>query len=231
MLVSSPRRDAVVARLAGRIVGLDRGRRARVAVDGVDGAGKSTLADELASRVEAQGRAVVRASVDSFHRPRVHRYRLGRTSAEGFYRDSYDYDRLNEVLVRPFSPGGSGRYRAAMFDHVTDLPVTAPEQRADPDAVLILDGIFLHRPELDGSWDFSIFLQVGFGVSLSRCASRGGMSDDPHAPSNRRYVDGQRLYLREARPWERATVVVDNTDLAAPVIVEPAGSALAGIGQ
>ena len=87
---------------------------------------------------------------------------------------------------------------------------------------LILDGIFLHRPELLQYWDFSIFLQVSFEVSVARCATRDGTSPDPAAVGNERYVHGQRRYLREARPWERATVIVDNTDLAAPMIIDPA---------
>ena len=142
-------------------------------------------------------------------RPRVDRYRLGRTSPEGFYRDSYDYARLFESLLTPFAPGGSGRFRVAVFDHRADVPVAAPEQQADADAALILDGIFLHRPQLRANWDFSIFLHVSFGVPVARCSRRDGWSPDPHAVGNRRYVEGQRLYLRDALPWEHATVILD----------------------
>jgi uridine kinase len=218
-------RDTVLATLAQRLVGLRPRRRLRVAVDGVDGAGKSVFADELATRVMASGRPVVRASVDSFHRPRADRYRLGRNSPEGFYRDSYDYQRLTEFLLVPFAPGGSGRFRVAGFDYKTDSPVSPPKQHAARRAVLILDGIFLHRPELRASWDFSIFLQVSFDVSVARCSRRDGSSPDPHAASNRRYVEGQRIYLREARPWQHATVILDNTDLAAPAVVSAAALA------
>ncbi len=38
----------------------------------------------------------------------------------------------------------------------------------------------------------------------------------PEAVSNRRYVGGQRLYLEQARPHERSTWVLDNTDLDRP---------------
>jgi uridine kinase len=221
MLVASARRSAVLTAIALQVVALQPGYRVRVAVDGVDGAGKSTFADELAERIVLEGRPVVRAAVDGFHRPREERYRLGRMSPEGFYRNSYDYERLTEVLLRPFGPGGSGRYRAAVFNHVTNMRVTAPEGQADADAVLILDGIFLHRPELHGCWDFSIFLQVGFDVSVPRCARRDGTSPDPSAATNQRYVQGQRQYLHEAKPWEQATVIVDNTDLSAPAVIRP----------
>jgi uridine kinase len=215
------RRATVLSALARRLVALQPRRRLQVAIDGVDGAGKSVLADELATRLMAAGRPAVRASVDSFHRPQADRYRLGRTSPEGFYRDSYDYQRLTEFVLVPFAPGGSGRFRVAGFDHKTDTPVSPPKQHAARRAVLILDGIFLHRPELRASWDFSIFLHVGFDVSIARCAQRDGSDPDPDAASNRRYVAGQRLYLLEARPWEHASVIIDNTNLTAPAIIAP----------
>ncbi len=50
-------------------------------------------------------------------------------------------------------------------------------------------------------------------------AARDGGDPDPAAPANRRYVDGQRLYLATCRPRERASVVVDNTHPAVPVVV------------
>src|SRR6185436_17241589 len=59
-------RDLAVSaleRAADAIAGLARDRRALVAVDGVDGAGKTPFADALAPRL---GRPVVRASDDDF---------------------------------------------------------------------------------------------------------------------------------------------------------------------
>ena len=57
-----------------------------------------------------------------------------------------------------------------------------------------------------------------FDVSIPRGASRGhGFGDpDPNAESNRRYVEGQKLYLATCAPQSRATVVIDNRDLDAP---------------
>lgn len=215
----SEQRSALLAHLAGDIAALPAGRPLRVAVDGVDGAGKTMFADELGAALGSRGRPVVRASVDGFHRPRAVRYQRGRDSPEGYYRDSYDYAALRERLLDPLSPAGSRRYVCAVFDHATDTVVDAPTLTATDDAVLVLDGIFLHRDELRGAWDFSIFLDVGFDISVARCAARDGASPDPAAASNRRYVEGQLLYLAEALPRDRADVVVDNSDLAHPRIV------------
>ena len=187
-----------------------------LAIDGVDGAGKTTLADELAALVGPH-RPVVRASEDDFHRPAADRYALGRTSPEGFYRDSYDDPALIDRLLDPFAAGRD--VVTGVFDHRADRPRLAPSQPAAPDAVLILDGIFLHRPTLAGRWDRSIWLEVAPDVAIPRVARRGEGDPDAAAPSNRRYVEGQRLYLADADPWSRASWVIDNTDLDRPRIV------------
>jgi uridine kinase len=214
-------RHDVLQALAARVLQLPTERVVRVAIDGVDGSGKTYLADELAQLLAASGRATVRASVDGFHKPQALRYRRGRESPAGFFFDSYDYDRLKTVLLDPLSPGGSCRYRVAIFDHRSDRPIPSPERVASAGEILLFDGIFLHRPELIGYWDFSIFLQVAFSVSIPRCAQRGEGSADPAAPQNQRYVQGQELYLATCRPSSLATVVINNDDLASPYFVRP----------
>jgi len=183
----------------------------RVAIDGVDGAGKTTLADALALGLRAAGAQVIRASVDGFHFPRAIRYRQGPHSPQGFYQDSYDYARLRAVLLDPLSVGGNLRYRTAIFDHRQDLALDQPELQAVPGSLLILDGIFLHRPELRHYWDYSVFLALSFEVSVARMAVRDGSDPDPQALSNRRYVEGQKRYLKLCQPEEHAHLVLDYT--------------------
>ena len=178
-----------------------------VGIDGVDGAGKSHFADELAEVLRSRDRAVIRASVDDFHRPRRERYRLGRYSPVGYWLDSYDYPALRENLLGPLGSGGaSRRYRTGVHDVATDEPLDRPWRTAPPGAVLLLDGIFLHRDGLVSVWDFSVYLDVPEETSVARMVERDGANPDPKHPSNTRYVQGQRLYLDECRPWERATV-------------------------
>jgi uridine kinase len=216
-----PRRQEVLDTVARALSRPIAAGVTRVAIDGVDGAGKTHFADELAEVLGASGRSVIRASVDGFHNPRSIRYRLGRDSPEGFFEDSYDYAQLKAALLDPLSPRGSGHYRAAVFDHRSDSPVSAPSRVASPGDILVLDGIFLHRPELRAYWDYSIFLEVAFAVSIPRGAQRGEGSPDPEAASNQRYVRGQRLYLRSCEPERFATVTINNDDLLAPYIVMP----------
>lgn len=86
-------REAALALLAGRIAGLPL--PARVAVDGVDAAGKTTLAAQLASRL----RGASRVTADEFLRPTDERYARGRESPEGYYLDSFDLGSLRRAVL------------------------------------------------------------------------------------------------------------------------------------
>src|SRR5690349_4732606 len=197
-----------------------RAGRVIVAVDGYDGAGKTMFADGLAAAFAEDGSAVFRASIDDFHRPRAERYARGRTSPEGFYRDSYDYATFRRVLVDPFRDGrqtaGTTGFQLAAFDLVRDSPVESAWVTAPRDAVLIVDGIFLNRPELRGLWDWSVWLDVPIDVAYRRMAERDGTDPDFLAASNARYREGQELYQRDADPRVAASAIVDNSEFAHP---------------
>ena len=214
--------EALLARLANAIATLHPDRRIRVAIDGVDGAGKTVLADALAPLIIAKGRPVIHASVDDFHHPRALRYALGRYSPDGFFLDSYDYAAFRRLLLDPLGPAGSGNYIARHFDHRVDQPLAPQPQQAPSTAALIVDGIFLHRSELRTYWDLSIFLQIDFAVSRERNAAREGTAEalDPDTPSNRRYNGGQRRYLVECKPEQQADIVIDYNDLGAPSVLK-----------
>lgn len=206
-------RPAVLAEVAARIPRLDR--PVLVAVDGVDGAGKTCFGDELAAECSSWPGPVVRASVDGFHHPARYRHALGRTG-ETFWSRSYDYAALLSELVLPWRSAPGSMYRSAVHDVVSDRALDLPPASVPERGLLIVDGIFLQRDELRSCWDLAVFLDVPFEVSVARMAARDGSNPDPTHPSQARYVEGQRIYLRTCDPRERADVVVDNADLARP---------------
>ncbi len=117
---------------------------------------------------------MIRASVDNFHQMRKERYRRGPNSWEGFWLGSFDYPRLRSELLDPLGPGGSGLYRPAVHDVASDRLLDLPRSQAPSGAVLVLDGLFLHRDELAAFWDLSVFLDVPFDVTAARMAVRDG---------------------------------------------------------
>jgi uridine kinase len=192
-----------------------------VAIDGPDAAGKTTIADQLARELERLGRSVIRASLDGFHNPRHVRYRRGALSPDGYYLDSFDLSAVRINLLEPLGPGGSLRFRTAVFDHRTDHPIDTPFQRAAPDAVLLFDGIFLMRPELDDGWDYRIFVDVSPETSLRRGLSRdrSWMGPESSQRYRQRYLPAQAIYVREVNPAAKADARVMNDG---PIVLERA---------
>ena len=219
------RREQFLAHLADLILRVERPHPLRVAIDGIDAAGKTTLADQLVAPIEARGRSVLRTSIDGFHRPRAERYRRGPDSPEGYYADSFDYDTLLEVLLLPLGPGGNRQCRLKTFDFRTDTPIHESPQSVSEDAVLILDGVFLLRPELNPTWDCRIFVQVEFEVALQRALQRDqhlfGSAQAVAVRYRQRYFPAQRIYLEAVKPYCLADVVVDNNNLKTPTVYMP----------
>jgi uridine kinase len=207
-------RVQVLECLASRVSAIRLAHPTRVAIDGIDASGKTHLAKELAALLVAQGRKVITASLDGFHHPRQIRYRLGSLSPEGYYQDSFDYDALLSELLLPLGPGGNRRCRTRIHDIQTESPVQERYMQVPADAILLVDGIFLLRPELIDIWDFRIFVNIDFDTSLQRAMQRDlrilGSVESVRQRYLERYIPAQRLYLESVNPQTLAHVVVDN---------------------
>ena len=213
-------RDELLRRLAEVIGSFTVAHPTRVAVDGPAAAGKTTLADELAVVLRAQGREVIRASIEGFLLPRSQRYRRGQYSAEACYHDSFDYDALHRVLLDPLGPGGDRRFQQAIFDYSTDTALSQPDTTAPADAVLLFDGVFLLRPALIDRWDLRIFVSAAFEETLDRARARDqtlfGSVTEVERRHRDRYIPAQQLYFNMARPTDHADIIVHNDEPQQP---------------
>jgi uridine kinase len=238
----SSSRQAILQALAEDLLARNVAHTLRVAIDGPDAAGKTTLADDLAAAVGSR-RPVIRLSADRFHHPQAVRRRRGPLSPEGFYLDSFDHAAIIDGVLRPLGPGGDGRYQPATFDYRfeaqgapaevarfggdepqrADAAAVAPREAAAAEAVLLFDGVFLLRPELRTYWDLSIYLHVDPEVALDRAKVRDvavfGSVDAVEQRYRLRYLPGQQLYRAQAQPAERADIVLDMNDPTTPAIV------------
>lgn len=214
-LVTTPRVD-LLRELRAEILHNYRVGRVLIAVDGISGSGTAAFADDLAEVFREEDRTVFRASIDDFHRPREERYARGRDSAEGYYSDSFDYSLFRRVLIEPFRMAGSTGFQLVGFDEERNVGEEARWTTGPKDAVLLVDGVFLHRPELRGLWHYSILLDVPVAEAYRRLHESIGADRRPDASSNARYVGGQALYAVDAAPRGQASVVIDNADEAHP---------------
>jgi uridine kinase len=193
-----------------------------VGIDGIDAAGKTTLADELAVGLSLLKRPVVRASMDGFHQPKKIRHQQGPLSPDGYFQDSFQYDKLIDLVLKPLGPGGNHIIYTRIFDYRTDADVTLTSEQVPEDAILILDGIFLLRDELREYWDISIFVQVTFEAALMRALKRDcTQPKDEDAIKQKyllRYFPAQKQYLLTCHPEAVANFIWNNEDPSRPIL-------------
>lgn len=203
----------------------EEGKPLKVGIDGRCASGKSVLADELAPALRGRGLDVLRPSVDGFHHQSEYRYRQGQYSASGYYEDAFNYRAVEECLLRPLSQHlFPVLCRQVAHDVRTDMPVNAPPVSVEAHSVLLFDGVFLFRSELDAYWDFRILLEIDADTSLSRAVRRDA-ADDPETTRRKyaeRYEPAWQIYVARERPASKADVIVDNREFLRPEILKPA---------
>ena len=120
--------------------------------------------------------------------------------------------------MKPLGPDGDLQYKRAAFNHKLDDFVDSPLEKAAPDSILLFDGIFLQRPDLVNFWDYVIFVDVDFELSVPRALDRNQEESEDvvmlRERYERRYVPAQRLYFTECHPRRMANAVVGNNDFS-----------------
>lgn len=183
---------------------------------------KTTWAAELATAVRARGVPALHLTLDGFHHPRARRHRQGRASPAGYYADAYDVAALTAYVLQPLGPGGDRRIRTRVHDLANDAAVDQPRVEVPVAAVVLVDGTFLQRPELDGGWDLVVYVDTAETVARTRAMARDAeLFGGPEAVAEiyaTRYHSACRLYAADADPVRRADLVIGNDDVDRPVL-------------
>ncbi|WP_432147349.1 uridine kinase [Streptomyces sp. bgisy029] len=226
---ASPERTTLVQTLANRILALapaPTAGRLLIGIDGFTAAGKTSFGHILAERIAESGRRpVLRATLDDFKNPWKDRHLYDRESGEGYYRNAYDYTSAGRLLLDPCRDPEATSCALCSIDPLTQQDHSARTTPLTPDTVLIVDGVFAFRPEIDAYWDFRIWLDVDAELSVRRGAERdqnwaGSEAESLH---RNRYLAAEHLYLKEVDPLPRMDAVVDNRDFAHPHLLTHTG--------
>jgi hypothetical protein len=114
-----------------------------VAVDGPDAAAPGLLAERIAERLPALGRAAAVVPATGFYRPASLRLEHGRTDPDARYTDWLDAGALGREVLDPLGPGGNGTYLPALWDLERDRATRASPRPLAPGGVLLVPGALL----------------------------------------------------------------------------------------
>jgi uridine kinase len=174
-----------VASIVGELGGGKPLAELLIGIDGPGGAGKSTLARELAARIDA---SIIQA--DDFYRPGRDR------RAETGIGEAYDWRRLQDQVLEPLKSGQPARYQR--YDWQEDA---LAEWHDVPSGPLIVEGIYVLRTELRPYFDYSIWVEAPSGQRLRRGLARDGSG------ARRQWDEWMELedeYVRRQRPDQYA---------------------------
>ena len=135
-----------------------------VGIDGLGGAGKSTLARGIS---EALAGKVAIVSCDDFYRPLSSALHSRLTPAEA-YENYFDWRRLRDEVLTPLRSGNRASYRR--YDWSADT--LAEWIEVEPREIVILEGVFSTRPDLRRLIDVAIFIETPRDERMRRMLSR-----------------------------------------------------------
>ncbi|MEJ7630742.1 MAG: hypothetical protein WKF54_14230 [Nocardioidaceae bacterium] len=172
-------------------------RPALVAVDGLGGAGKSSLAAAIAERRTDVN--VIHG--DDFYGPEERDW-LDWTPAQGYER-YFDHQRLEDELLGPVMRGATAHFQRYDWDRKT----LGGWETVDSVGVILLEGVYLLRPRLRPYWDASIFVDAPRSLRHRRLRARG----ENDAEWIARWMRAEDHYERVAQPRQAADLVIDGS--------------------
>lgn len=220
----------------------------RVAIDGPDAAGKTTLANQIAYALEhrqsnsdlpaepsSHNPRTIQISADDFLNPPEVRHQRGRYDAVGYLEHSVNYGALLHYVLKPMGSGPRHRCLTRFHDRVKDAYVdpgntleNGEVKQAAPGMILLVDGVFLQRSRIRSYWDFVIYVTVAPETSLARGLARAeklrvGVTSsadlfDLERAFRKRYLPAQALYRQWDHPERMANLIIENDDPDYPMM-------------
>jgi len=184
--------------------------RTIIAIDGIDGSGKSTFARGLLAALAAHGHHGTIVSVDDFRRP-VAWNTLDQPEVDVYYDAYYDLA-LAERCLRAFL-AGEPRVTIPNYDLLSERIEGTRELVFEGASIALVEGVFpLRIPAVQDG--LIVFLEASPTEARQRIIARDLQKrrtrEETERRIERRYFPAQQRYHAACAPRERADVIIDN---------------------
>lgn len=183
-----------------------------IGIDGLGGAGKSTLANLLKTELENNKYNPVIFHIDDFIHPCHVRYDYEKEEWYCYYKIQWRYDYLIKEVLEPVKNGIEIEKQVEFYDKDNDMYFL--EQIIVPrGSVILLEGIFLQRYEIREYLNYVVYLDVPKAIRLNRVINRDmyiGDEEEIKFKYERRYFPAEDKYIEEYNPVKNADFVLRN---------------------
>lgn len=170
-----------------------------VAIDGLGGAGKSTLAQLLEQQLKALGWIVTVVKHDDFYLPSSQRENQ---QARMIGRD-FDWERLRDQVLIPVRERRSTHYQR--YDWEAD--VLAEWRTISASDVVLVEGVYTMRCELTDLYDLKIWVECPRAIRLARGIARDG--EEARTIWEQDWMPKEDDYVKTHLPHERADLSIN----------------------
>jgi uridine kinase len=182
-----------------------------VALSGIDGSGKGYLAARILERLRDAGCGAVAIGVDGWLNLPSKRFSR-ESQAEHFYRNAIRFQEMFSQLVLPLRDRGSIRLEADYTEETARAYRRQVYEYRDVD-VILLEGIYLLKPEFRAHYDLSMWVECTFATALERALARQqeGLSPQETIRAYETiYFPAQRIHFERDDPRSAAALVMVN---------------------
>ena len=179
-----------------------------VALDGLSGAGKTTLVQKLERELNAHDCKVTIFHIDDHIVERQKRYNTGYEEWYEFYRLQWDVEKLRLNLFEGIYRN-IGEITLPFYDKSNDTHSTYSKV-IETDSIVLIEGIFLQRKEWRPYYEFVIYLDCSREKRYERELNRDTYIGDKQNivdKYNRRYWPGEDYYLKVENPLGNADMI------------------------
>jgi len=191
-----------------------RDRAVLIALTGIDGCGKGYLTGLLVQALQHSGVRPAPINIDGWlNLPHI-RFG-GRDPAEHFYRHAIRFDECFSQLVFPLRDHRQIRLEANYTEETASSYRQHRYESYDID-VVVLEGIYLLKRELQGHYDLAVWIECTFETALRRALARAqeGLSPAETVEAYQTiYFPAQEIHLLRDDPRGAADLIVTNDPL------------------